>query len=156
MTEFQPAATQTQPHFMSNTDFWISEIRGDIARVNDLASIVMTDIYTPSATNNRMDKSDLVLKVRNFYVEFRRLYYNAEQIIPEDLRRDIESCLNVADTNMTNPEIVRESVKLVRKLQWDFANRYIKDIAVRPPQRFPYDYYIRRIAANNSRRPATT
>lgn len=38
--------------FKKNSDFWISEIRGNVARLNDAAAIVETDIVLPTRVSD--------------------------------------------------------------------------------------------------------
>lgn len=132
-----------QPQFVNNTDFWESEINGDTARLNDLASVAITDICLPTPTNNRLDKAEKFKKIRDFYVEFRRLYYNAEQIIDEETRKKIDKCLNESEKDIGNVDLLRKSINLARELQWTFEQYGLKRIDAPRTSRYPYGFHRR-------------
>lgn len=127
--------------FVSNTDFWISEIRGNIARLNDAASIVEIDIVVPARTNHSSAISDKIGKIRSFNIEFRRLYRNASQIIPVEMKEEIAKWFNVSESDLTNITVLKKGLSLSNELQDALFENGVKDIDIGGPFRFPYEYY---------------
>lgn len=119
------------------------EIRGDILRLNDAAAVVEIDIVLPTPTNDIQTVGYKIEKVRMFQVEFRRLYKNAKQVIPDDIRDKIEKWFtNTAKANIvTDIKSLEYGLQLSDELQDMLFDIGIKDLNISEPEMFPYKFY---------------
>lgn len=140
MMEGQPDNTQ---RFSSNYEFWIGEIRGDIALLNDAASAVEVDIAIPTSTNDINTTQHKIEKIRKFQVTFRTLFRNAKQIIPEDIATKITRWFDatVKEGAITDPVLLKYGLQLIDELQDVFFDIGVKDIDLTDPVVFPYKFY---------------
>lgn len=135
--------TEQSQHFTSNSDFWIGEIRGNTARLNDAAAVVEIDIVLPTPTNDIQTTGHKIEKIRSFHFEFRRLYKNAKQVLHEDIRTKIEKWFEETATKnvITDVKSLKYGIQLSDELQDILFDIGVKDIDVSEPEIFPYDYY---------------
>ncbi|MDF1533679.1 MAG: hypothetical protein P1P69_04150 [Methanosarcinaceae archaeon] len=140
-----------QQQFTKNSDFWIGEIRGNIARLNDAAAVVETDIVIPTATNDIQTQGAKIEKVRAFQFEFRRLYKNARQVIPVRMKESIEEWFETTSKKnvITDIKILKYGIQLSNELQDRLFEIGVKDIDVAEPDIFPYVYYEELLDANS-------
>lgn len=131
-------------HFKKIGDFWLLEIKGNVARLNDAASVVETDIVLPTRVSDDLSIGHKIEKVRDFQFEIRRLYKNANQILPKEIKRKLNSWFQVTTDvdNITNVALLVEGLKLSDELQDILYAKGIKDIAISEPIVFPYEYYL--------------
>jgi hypothetical protein len=129
--------------FANNSDFWIGEIRGNLARLNDAAAVVEIDIVIPMPTNDVQTTGHKVEKFRTFQFEFRRLYKNAKQVIPTEIKDKIEKWFeDTAKENIiTDIVSLKYGIQLSDNLQDVLFDIGVKDIDVADPEMFPYEYY---------------
>lgn len=141
----------TEQQFPNNSDFWINEIRGNVARLNDAAAIMETDIVLPTPTDHIVVTSQKIDTVRNFQFELRRLYKNSRQI----LDHNIDSKLNLwfratsNKNNITKKSLLEEGLQLSNELQDFLFLKGVKDIDVADPELFPYGYYYNLLVNND-------
>lgn len=132
-----------QQQFTNNNVALMHEIRGDILRLNDAAAVVEIDIVLPTPTNDIQTIGYKLEKVRMFHVEFRRLYKNAKQVIPDDMRVKIEGWFkDTAKTNaVTDTKSLGYGLQLSDELQDVLFDIGIKDLDISEPDIFPYKFY---------------
>ena len=132
-----------QQQFTNNNVALMHEIRGDILRLNDAAAVVEIDIVLPTPTNDIQTVGYKIEKVRMFQVEFRRLYKNAKQVIPDDIRDKIEKWFtNTAKANIvTDIKSLEYGLQLSDELQDMLFDIGIKDLNISEPEMFPYKFY---------------
>ena len=137
------ANDQQQQQFTNNNVALMHEIRGDILRLNDAAAVVEIDIVLPTPTNDIQTVGYKIEKVRQFQVEFRRLYKNAKQVIPDGIRVNIEKWFeNTAKVNIVTDIIsLKYGLQLSDELQDILFDIGIKDLDISDPEMFPYKFY---------------
>lgn len=132
--------------FTNNNVALMHEIRGNILRLNDAASVVEIDIVIPTATNDIQTVGYKVEKVRAFQVEFRRLYKNAKQIIPESMRVKIEGWFSdcsdtIRSTGSIDVKVLKYGLQLSDLLQDVLFEMGVKELDISEPEVFPYKFY---------------
>lgn len=138
------AEQSEQPQqFTKNSDFWIGEIRGNIARLNDAAAVVEIDIVIPLPTNDIQTTRHKIEKFRTFQFEFRRLYKNAKQVIPKEIKSKIEKWFEDTAKHdvITDVKSLKYGIQLSDDLQDVLFKIGVKDIDVADPEMFPYIFY---------------
>lgn len=136
--------TVEQPQqFTNNSDFWIGEIRGNIARLNDAAAVVEIDIVIPLPTNDITTTGYKIEKFRTFQFEFRRLYKNAKQVIPTEIKTKIDKWFEdtARENIITDIVALKYGIQLSDQLQDVLFEIGVKDIDVADPEMFPYKFY---------------
>lgn len=136
-------STEQPQQFTKNSDFWIGEIRGNIARLNDAAAVVEIDIVIPLPTDDIQTTGHKIEKFRTFQFEFRRLYKNAKQVIPEEIKSKIEKWFEDTAKHdvITDVKSLKYGIQLSDQLQDVLFDIGIKDIDVADPEMFPYKFY---------------
>ena len=135
---------ENNDQFKRGSDFWLLEIKGNVARLNDAASVVETDIVLPTRTSDDLSIGYKIEKIRTFQFEIRRLYKNANQILPNDIKSKLNSWFKATASveNITNIKLLVEGLKLSDELQDILYDKGVKDIAISEPIVFPYSYYL--------------
>jgi hypothetical protein len=139
---------EQQNQFTKNSDFWIGEIRGNIARLNDAAAVVEIDISMPTRGADDITIGNKLEKIREFNIEFRRLYKNSKQIIEkQNINKGIINKINAwfkatsSQSGFSNVTLLKEGLKYSDELQDVLYNLGVKDIGIDEPEVFPYSYY---------------
>ena len=129
--------------FRKESNFWIDEINGNVARLNDAAAVMEADIVLPSPTENPITKTDKISKIRNFQVEFRRLYKNSRQILSPKIQGKLQKWFDATSrsTTIINMDLLKEGLQLSDELQDYLAEHGAKQIGEPDIIEFPYKYY---------------
>ena len=132
-----------QEQFPKNSDFWLGEIRGNIARLNDAAAAVETDLIIPKRTKDVATIGESFERIKAFQFEFRRLYKNSKQILNADIKEKVKYWFEVSGSSKTSTDIktLELGLALSNELQDALYTLGVKDIGVEDPELFPYKYY---------------
>lgn len=134
---------QESQQFVQDSIFWSSEIRGNIARLNDAAAAVETDMLIPSRFTDEISIGHKIDRIRDFHFEIRRLYKNSKQVLPDGIKKTLEAWLKStkSEKSITNLSLLDEGLKIIDELQDVFYEIGLKDIGQDDPEMFPYDFY---------------
>lgn len=137
--------------FRKESNFWIDEINGNVARLNDAAAVMEADIVLPSPTDNPITQSQKITTIRNFQVEFRRLYKNSRQILDSKTQGRLQQWFNSTgdSRSIVNVELLKEGLSLSDELQDYLAEQGAKQIGELDIIEFPYEYYYDMVVNNN-------
>jgi hypothetical protein len=140
--------------FRKESNFWIDEINGNVARLNDAAAVMEADIVLPSPTDNPLTKAQKITTIRNFQVEFRRLYKNSRQILSPEIQRKLQKWFDATSNakSIINIELLKEGLQLSDKLQDYLAEHGAKQIGEPDIIEFPYEYYYDMVVNQNEER----
>ena len=139
-------AENNDEQFKKNSDFWISEIRGNVACLNDAAAIVETDIVLPTRVSDDITVENKINKIRSFQFEMRRLYKNSSQVLPSEIKKKMNIWFSITSKteNIKNVDLLKEGLILSDNLQDVLFKLGIKDIDIAEPVIFPYSYYLKK------------
>ena len=141
--------------FLSNPDSWIREIRGNILRLNDAAATMQADVFLPTRSSHPTIIENKISSIRNFIVEFNRLYKNVNNVLFDyiDLKRNmhlwiIRSSQFMDRTSQIDMNFIQDGLNLSDELQEVLYELGIKDIDVAGPTMFPFEYYGEEVDGN--------
>lgn len=142
----QPTTPELQ--FLSNSESWIREIRGNILRLNDAASTMQADVFLPSRSSHPIIIESKINSIRNFIVELNRLYKNVVNVLYDydDIRKRLQlwilrSSQFMDRTNQIDLKLIQDGLNLSDELQEVLYELGIKDIDVAGPTMFPFEYF---------------